>query len=69
MNLEDVVGKYVNVYCFDGRVFNHFYVYGYSDAYDNDEPFEESIDLLEKDDAIVGIFLYRSEIKRIEIIN
>ena len=67
MDLESLVGKYVDVYCCDGRVFRHFYVSGYSDAYDNDDPFEESIDLLENENARAGILLFRSEIERVEI--
>lgn len=68
LNLESYVGKKVNIICNDGDVYNNYYVDCFTDAYDNYEPYEDSIDILKYKGAMGGRIIYMSEIKQIEII-
>lgn len=71
-NMNDVrkyVGKIVNIECVDGREYNNYYVDCFTSAYDNYEPNEDSIDILESKGDTDGITLYCSEIGSIEIID
>ncbi len=65
MELERFEGSYVNIECFDGRAFDHWYVYAYSDKYDNPDKDEDSIDILKEEDDNSGVTLFSSEIKSI----
>jgi hypothetical protein len=53
--------------CNDGTAYNNYYVFGFSDAYDNYFPEEDSIDIMKSKDAHGGISLYESDIKSIEL--
>ena len=66
-NLEQFRGRYVNIMCNDGTAYNNYYVFGFSDAYDNYFPEEDSIDIMKSKDAHGGISLYESDIKSIEL--
>ena len=68
LELEEYVGKIVTIECTDGRIFERYYVDCFTDAYDNYEPNEDSIDILKYKGALDGIILYRSEIKSITVI-
>ncbi len=68
LDLESYVGKKVNIVCCDGDTYNDYYVDCFTDAYDNYEPYEDSIDILKYRGAMGGHIIYRSEIKSIEII-
>ena len=69
VEIEKFVGKTVTIECTDGMVFDNYYVDCFTDAYDNYEPNEDSIDILKYKGAMDGIILYRSEIKSIVIVD
>lgn len=66
LNLKSFVEKNVNVICTDVAVYNNYYVDCFTDAYDNYEPNEDSIDIFDNSKRSAGIVLYRSENKSIE---
>lgn len=68
MNLEEFVGKNVNITTTDGKEYNHFYVAMFWDYTDNVETEEDSIGLKKNESSDGGIILYQSEIKNIEIV-
>lgn len=67
MNLEPYVGHYVDIECRDETAYWHWYVYAFSDKYDNPDREEDSIDILEEEDSESGITLFMSEISSISL--
>ena len=67
MNLELYVGKYVYIECNDDSYYPYWYVYAFSDKYDNPDREEDSIDILKNEDAESGVTLYASDIKSIRL--
>ena len=63
--IEKYVGKTVTIECTDGTVYENYYVDCFTDAYDDCEHGEDSIDILKRKGALDGTILYRSEIKNI----
>lgn len=68
LNLELYVGKKVNIECHNGDIYKNYYVDCFTDAYDNYEPYEDSLDILKHKGDMGGRTIYRTEIKNIEII-
>lgn len=66
-SLEKYLFNYVNVIETNGKIHNNFYVCDFTSAADNDVENEESIGLLPSKTAKLGIELFASEIKSIEI--
>lgn len=69
IEIEKYVGKTVTIECSDGAIFENYYVDCFTDAYDNYEPNEDSIDILKHKGESDGTVLYRSEIKSIIIVD
>lgn len=67
MDLELYEGKNVDIHCKDDRTYWHWYVYAFSDKYDNPEQDEESIDILCEENDDSGVTLFASEIESIEL--
>lgn len=67
MDLNFFVGKIVNIECNDGTKYEGYIVDCFTDAYDNYEPEENSIDILKSENAQEGITLYENEIKNIVV--
>lgn len=67
VNLELYEGEYVDIQCNDDRMYWHWYVYAFSDKYDNPDQDEESIDILREENDDSGVTLFASEIRSIEL--
>lgn len=68
INLKEYVGKTVTIECTDGDIYENYYVVCFTSAYDNYEPYEDSIDIQKGKKYNGGIILYTSDIKNIKII-
>lgn len=67
-SLKEYVFKYVNVVDTDGIEYKNYYAGCYTSAADNDDENEESLDLFPSKDEKMGIGLFASEIKSIELV-
>lgn len=67
-SLEKYLFKHVNVTEMNGKVHNNYYVCDYTSAGDNDVEKEESIGLMPAEASEIGIELFASEIKSIELV-